>query len=61
MFYREGPDKHLCRTGFIISKTQTEFVTKVGQKCEESMYQGMTAEAQVIPVLCKEFLFRGVL
>jgi hypothetical protein len=40
MFYREGPARHLCRTGFIISKTQTEFVTKVGQKCEESMYRG---------------------
>ena len=36
--YREGPDKHLCRTGFIIRKRSKEIVTKIRQKCEKNMY-----------------------
>jgi hypothetical protein len=59
MFYREGPDKHLCRTGFIIRKTQAEFVTKIGQKCEESMYRGDGKSTGYSGSLQRVFVSRG--
>ena len=57
MCYREGPDKHLCRTDFIIRKMVWEFVTKVRQNCEETMYMVWGANGMCMPFIFKKFLF----